>query len=151
RRRHLEEIAEMGHAAYPNRFDRSHTISEIVERYQKFAGKKADEAEAARVNEELKAAEGGEVRIAGRVINTRSAFALLSDGLRLLQVYINKNHVSEADWKLYQKVDMGDWVGVAGYLFVTKAGGLAVHATRLQFLAKSLLPMPDKFHGVADK
>ncbi|HKC86969.1 MAG TPA: amino acid--tRNA ligase-related protein, partial [Blastocatellia bacterium] len=51
----------------------------------------------------------------------------------------------------YQKLDLGDWIGVTGYLFVTKAGGLALHATRLSFLAKALLPMPDKFHGVADK
>ncbi|MGH9766560.1 MAG: lysine--tRNA ligase, partial [Blastocatellia bacterium] len=151
RRRHLEEIAEMGHAAYPNRFDRTHTISEIVERYLSYAGKKADEAEAARVNEELKAAEGGEVRIAGRIMVTRSAFALLSDGLRMLQVYIRKNDVGDAGWELYQKLDLGDWIGVTGYLFITKAGGLSVHATRLQFLAKALLPMPDKYHGVADK
>src|SRR5215475_1053210 len=141
----------MDHAVYPTRFDRTHTISQLVERYQSYAGQKADEAEAARVNEELKSAEGGEVRIAGRLINTRSAFALLSDGLRLLQVYVSKKDVSEADWKLYQKLDLGDWIGVVGYLFVTKAGGLALHATRLRFLAKALLPMPDKFHGVADK
>jgi lysyl-tRNA synthetase, class II len=151
RRRHLEEIAEMGHDVYPNRFDRTHTISQIVEHYQGYAGKKDDEAEAARVNEELKAAEGGELRIAGRIMNMRSAFALLSDGLRLLQVYIRKNDVGDADWALYQKLDLGDWIGATGYLFVTKAGGLAVHATRLQFLAKALLPMPDKYHGVADK
>ena len=151
RKRNLEEIAEMGHEVYPNRFDRTHTISEIVERYQRYTGKKADEAEAARVNEELKAAEGGEVRIAGRIMNTRSAFALLSDGLRLLQVYVNKNDVGEADWNLYKKFDLGDWIGVTGYIFITKAGGLSVHAKRLQFLAKALLPMPDKYHGVADK
>src|SRR5215475_2320836 len=124
RRRHLEEIAEMGHDVYPNRFDRTHTISQIVERYQSDAGQKADEAEAARVNEELKSAEGGEVRIAGRLLNMRSAFALLSDGLRLLQVYVSKKVVGDADWKLYQKLDLGDWIGVTGYLFVTKAGGL---------------------------
>jgi lysyl-tRNA synthetase, class II len=151
RRRHLEEIAEMGHDIYPNRFDRTHAISQIVERYQSYAGKKADEAEAARVNEDLKAAEGGEVRIAGRLITTRSAFALLSDGLRLLQVYVSKKEVGEEDWKLYQKLDLGDWIGVTGYLFVTRMGSLAVHATRLRFLAKAMLPMPDKFHGVADK
>jgi lysyl-tRNA synthetase class 2 len=151
RRRHLEEIAEMGHEVYPTRFDRTHTISQIVERYQSYAVKRADEAEAARVNEELKSAEGGEVRIAGRLINTRSAFALLSDGRRLLQVYVRKNDVGESDWELYQKLDLGDWIGVTGYLFVTKAGGLAAHATRLRFLAKALLPMPDKYHGVADK
>src|SRR6266511_2750347 len=68
----------MGHEAYPNRFDRTHTISQIVERYQKFAGKKDDEAEAARVNEELKAAEGGRVRIAG----CRFTFARMTSATR---------------------------------------------------------------------
>ncbi len=139
----------MGREVYPNRFDRTHTISEIVERYERYTGKKDDESEAARINEELKAAEGGEIRIAGRIMNTRSAFALLSDGLRLLQVYVRKNDVGEGDWGLYQKLDLGDWIGVTGYLFITKAGGLSVHATSVQFLAKALLPMPDKYHGVA--
>ncbi len=155
RRRHLEEIAEMGHAAYPNRFDRNHTISGIVEAYQKFAGKKSDEAEAARINEELKAAEGGEVRLAGRIMTMRlmgkAAFAHLSDGLGQLQVYIRKNDVGDEAWSLYQKLDLGDWIGIDGYLFITKTGELSVHVRGLQFLAKSLLPMPDKYHGVTDK
>ena len=155
RRRHLEEIAEMGHGVYPTRFDRSHTISEIVEGYQKLAGKKADEAEAARVNETLKAAEGGGVRIAGRIMTMRlmgkAAFAHLSDGLSRLQIYVRKNDVGDEAWALYQKLDIGDWIGVEGFLFITKTGELSVHANRLQFLAKALLPMPDKYHGVTDK
>jgi len=155
RRRHLEEIAEMGHDVYPNRFDRSHTISQIVERYLSYAGKKSDDAEAARVNEELKAAEGGEVRVAGRIMTMRlmgkAGFAHLSDGLSQLQMYIRKNDVGDEAWTLYQKLDIGDWVGVEGYLFVTKTGELSIHVNRLQFLAKALLPMPDKYHGVTDK
>ncbi len=155
RRRHLNEIAQMGHASYPNRFDRTHTISQIVERYGGYAGKKDDEAEAARVNEELKRAEGGEVRIAGRIMTMRlmgkAAFAHLSDGLHRLQVYVRKNDVGDEGWELYQKLDLGDWVGIAGFLFITKTGELSVHATKLQFLTKTLLPMPDKYHGVADK
>jgi len=155
RRRHLEEIAEMGHAVYPNRFDGAHTISQIVERYQSYAGKKADEAEAARINEDLKAAEGGRVRIAGRIMTMRlmgkAAFAHLSDGLRQLQIYVRKNDVGDEAWALYQKLDIGDWVGVEGFLFITKTGELSLHVTHLQFLAKALLPMPDKYHGVTDK
>ncbi|HEX5083664.1 MAG TPA: lysine--tRNA ligase [Blastocatellia bacterium] len=155
RRRHLEEIAEMSHEVYPNRFDRTHAISEIVERYQGYAVKKDDEAEAARINEELKAAEGGRVRIAGRIMTMRlmgkAAFAHLSDGLCRLQVYVRKNDVGDESWALYQKLDIGDWIGVEGYLFITKTGELSVHVTRLQFLAKALLPMPDKYHGVTDK
>src|SRR5262245_35018032 len=145
----------MGHDVYPNRFDRSHTISQIVERYLSYAGKKSDDAEAARINEELKAAEGGEVRVAGRIMTMRlmgkAGFAHLSDGLSQLQMYIRKNDVGDEAWTLYQKLDIGDWVGVEGYLFVTKTGELSIHVNRLQFLAKALLPMPDKYHGVTDK
>lgn len=154
RRRHLEEIAALGHAAYTNRFDRSHKVSELVARYHGFAGKK-EEAELASVNNELKLAEGGEVRIAGRIMTSRlmgkAAFLHLSDGLAALQVYVRKNDVGDAAWELYQKLDLGDWVGVAGYLFITKTGELSVHVTRLSFLTKALLPMPDKYHGVTDK
>jgi lysyl-tRNA synthetase class 2 len=154
RKRRLQEIAEMGLASYPNRFDRSHSISEVVDRYHAYAGKKDDEAEAARVNEELKAAEGGEVKIAGRIMTMRlmgkAAFAHLSDGLGRLQVYLRKNDIGDDLWALYQKLDLGDWVGVSGYLFITKTGELSLHVTGLQFLAKALLPMPDKYHGVAD-
>lgn len=154
RRRHLEEIAALGHAAYTNRFDRSHTVSQLVETYRSRAGKK-DEAELQQTNAELKAAEGGEVRIAGRIMTMRlmgkAAFAHLSDGLHGLQVYIRKNDVGDDAWALYQNLDLGDWIGVAGYLFITKTGELSVHVTRMQFLSKALLPMPDKYHGVTDK
>ena len=154
RRRHLEEIAALGHPPYPHRFDRTHTISEVVERYRHYAGKK-DEAEAERVNVELKAAEGGTLRLAGRMMTMRlmgkAAFAHLSDGAHQLQVYVRKNDVGEPGWDLYNKLDLGDWVGVAGYLFITKTGELSLHVSKLQFLAKALLPMPDKFHGVQDK
>jgi lysyl-tRNA synthetase, class II len=155
RKRHLADIAAMGQVAYPTRFDRTHSITQIVERYQHFAGKRDDEAEAARVNGELKAAEGGEVRLAGRILTMRlmgkAAFAHLSDGLQTLQIYVRKNDVGDDAWALYQKLDLGDWIGVAGFLFITKTGELSLHVTRLQFLAKAMLPMPDKFHGVQDK
>ncbi|MFN0109004.1 MAG: lysine--tRNA ligase [Blastocatellia bacterium] len=154
RRRHLEEIATLGHQAYTNRFDRSHKVSELVERYKNFAGKK-EEAELANTNSELKLAEGGEARIAGRIMTMRLmgkvAFVHLSDGLAALQVYIRKNDVGDAAWELYQKLDLGDWIGVAGYLFITKTGELSVHVTQMNFLTKALLPMPDKYHGVTDK
>lgn len=154
RRRHLEEITALGHAAYTNRFDRSHTVSQLVERYHGFAGKK-EEAELASTNAELKVAEGGEVRIAGRIMTSRlmgkAAFVHLSDGLAALQAYIRKNDVGDAAWELYQKLDLGDWIGVTGFLFITKTGELSVHVAQLSFLSKALLPMPDKYHGVTDK
>ncbi|MBO0797231.1 MAG: lysine--tRNA ligase [Blastocatellia bacterium] len=154
RKRHLSEIAEMGHPIYPSRFDRTHSISQLIDKYQSFAGKK-DETELARTNAELKAAEGGELRIAGRLLTRRlmgkAAFVHLSDGLNQLQIYLRKNDVGDAGWDLYQKLDIGDWIGVSGFLFVTKTGELSLHAGSLRFLAKALLPMPDKYHGVQDK
>lgn len=152
RKRHLAEIAEMGHAVYPHRFDRTHTLTEIVEKYRDRAGRR-DEAELERINIELKSA--GEVAVAGRIMTMRlmgkAAFAHLSDGLNLLQVYIRKNDVGDDTWNLYQKLDLGDWIGVRGYIFVTKTGELSIHVSSLRFLAKALLPMPDKYHGVQDK
>jgi lysyl-tRNA synthetase, class II len=154
RKLHLSEIAALGHAAYPNRFDRTHTISQLAERYMSYAGKK-DDAELERANAELKAAEGGEVRIAGRILTSRlmgkAAFAHLSDGLNQLQIYLRKNDIGEAGWELSRKLDHGDWIGVTGFLFITKTGELSLHAIRLEFLAKAMLPMPDKYHGVQDK
>lgn len=152
RKRHLAEIAEMGHAVYPHRFDRTHTLTEIVEKYRDRAGRR-DEAELERINIELKSA--GEVAVAGRIMTMRlmgkAAFAHLSDGLNLLQVYVRKNDVGDDAWNLYQKLDLGDWIGVRGYIFVTKTGELSIHVSSLRFLAKALLPMPDKYHGVQDK
>ncbi len=154
RKRNLEDLKAAGHPAYPNRFDRTHTISQIVDRYHSYGGKK-DATELERANLELKAAEGGEVRLAGRIMTMRlmgkAAFAHLSDGLNRLQIYLRKNDVGESCWELYQKLDLGDWIGATGFLFITKTGELSLHVTSLQFLAKALLPMPDKYHGVHDK
>lgn len=154
RKRHLADIAALGHPVYPTRFDRTHTVTELFTRYHQQAGKKeGEELEAA--NQALKAAEGGEVRIAGRIMTMRlmgkAAFAHLSDGLHQLQVYLRKNDLGDDVWNLYQKLDLGDWIGISGYLFITKTGELSVHVTSLKFLAKALLPMPDKYHGVTDK
>ena len=154
RKQHLAEITGMGHPAYTNRYDRTHTITRIIEEYSGHAGRK-EEADLERSNTELKAAEGGELRIAGRIMTMRlmgkAAFAHLTDGLNQIQVYIRKNDLGDEAWALYQRLDLGDWIGVTGYLFITKTGELSVHVTRLQFLAKALLPMPDKYHGVQDK
>lgn len=114
------------------------------------------------LNEELKAL--GTVRIAGRLTTpTRGNFVHLTDGVSKLQVYCNKkgplalikNDGSDTldetnGWALWQLLDHGDLIGVEGYLFVTNTGEVSVHVEKLQFLAKAMLPMPDKMHGIAD-
>jgi lysyl-tRNA synthetase class 2 len=105
------------------------------------------------------------VRVAGRIaapprVMGKAAFVHLSDGTSRLQIYVRRQDVvgisndadgREADgWKLFGLLDHGDFIGVEGYLFVTKTGELSVHVEKLQFLAKALLPMPDKMHGIHD-
>ena len=114
------------------------------------------------LNEELKAL--GTVRIAGRLTTpTRGNFVHLTDGMSKLQVYANKkgplalikndgadSSDEENGWALWQLLDHGDLVGVEGFLFITNTGEVSVHVEKLQFLAKAMLPMPDKMHGIAD-
>ncbi|MEJ7618280.1 MAG: amino acid--tRNA ligase-related protein [Pyrinomonadaceae bacterium] len=83
----------------------------------------------------------------------------LSDGRERLQIYAQsgchgRSHDaaggSSDGWQLFQLLDHGDIIGIAGYLFVTKTGELSIHVRELHFLAKALLPMPDKLHGISD-
>ena len=93
----------------------------------------------------------------------KAAFVHLSDGVAAVQIYIRKadakavnnatRELIEAEgkgWELFELLDHGDFIGAEGYLFITKTGELSVHVTSLQFLAKALVPMPDKMHGIHD-
>ncbi len=114
------------------------------------------------INERLKAL--GNVRFAGRLTTpTRGNFVHLTDGMGKLQIYCNKKGPlalvkndgsdtldAENGWAVWQLLDHGDFVGVEGYLFVTNTGEVSVHVEKLQFLAKAMLPMPDKMHGIED-
>ncbi|HKP69633.1 MAG TPA: lysine--tRNA ligase [Pyrinomonadaceae bacterium] len=110
----------------------------------------------------------GNVRISGRLavpprVMGKAAFVHLSDGMSRLQIYVRKqdavaisNDTREpidqegAAWELFGLLDHGDFIGVEGYLFITNTGEVSVHVEKLQFLAKAMLPMPDKMHGIAD-
>ena len=144
RQKKLMAITELGFEPYPRRFDLSHTLPEVLAAFS------------ARTAEELAAesAERRAVRVAGRMMTIRphgkAGFAHLAGGGARLQVYVRQDSVSARDWELYKLLDIGDLVGVAGYLFRTKTGELTVHAERLEFLAKALLPLPEKWHGLAD-
>jgi len=108
------------------------------------------------------------VRVAGRMavpprVMGKAAFVHLSDGIERLQIYVRKqdakainNNTGEVideegiAWELFGLLHHGDFIGVEGYLFVTKTGELSVHVETIQFLSKAMLPMPDKMHGIAD-
>jgi lysyl-tRNA synthetase class 2 len=80
----------------------------------------------------------------------KAGFAHLMQNGERLQVYVKKDQVGERDFQLYQQIDIGDIIGVEGYLFRTRTGELSVHVERIEHLAKTLLSMPEKWHGLED-
>ncbi len=95
------------------------------------------------------------VILAGRLLAIRdmgkSVFATVGDVEGRIQIYLNQKGVSETDWAAYQLLDLGDWIGVDGETFTTGKGEPSVKVNSLTVLSKSLRPMPDKWHGVADR
>ncbi|HVA00461.1 MAG TPA: lysine--tRNA ligase [Terriglobia bacterium] len=141
RERKLRAIADLGFELYPRKFDFTHTIPQVLSSY---SGQTAENL----------AAEKVPVRVAGRVMTIRphgkAGFAHLQGGGERLQIYVRLDAVGERDFELYKLLDLGDPIGVEGYLFRTRTGELTVHAEHLYFLAKALLPLPEKWHGLAD-
>src|SRR4029079_2647665 len=141
RQANLEELVRLGVAAYPNKFARSTTIDALV----RARGEQTAEAlEAARP----------EARIAGRILSIRgfgkANFLVLSDGLARVQAYVRADSMSERDFQIFKRLDFGDQIGVEGRIFRTKTNELTIWVSRLEFLAKCLLPMPEKWHGLTD-
>ncbi len=94
------------------------------------------------------------VRLAGRLISRRimgkASFAHLLDGKGKIQLYVARDGVGEEDYAAFKKWDIGDIIGIEGHLFRTRTGEISVHATGITLLAKSLLPLPEKFHGLTN-
>jgi lysyl-tRNA synthetase class 2 len=136
----IREIEALGYRPYGHRFEFTHTIPEILERY------------GASTAEEL--IPQVRVRIAGRIMTQRrmgkAGFAHMQQNGERLQIYVRKDAVGERDFALFQLIDIGDIVGAEGYLFRTRTGELSVHVEQLEFLSKTLLSMPEKWHGLED-
>ena len=98
--------------------------------------------------------EGRRVRLAGRIVSHRdmgkSQFLHLQDRAGRLQIYVQKPALPEKELAVFQLLDLGDIVGVEGTLFTTKAGEPSVRVESLTLLSKSLVPLPDKWHGLVD-
>ena len=128
-------------SVYPNNFDKIHSATEIIEG---FDSKSKEELE---LNKK-------KVSIAGRLLTIRlmgnSAFANLHDDSGKIQIYLQKKHVGESGYKLFKIMDLGDIVGVKGEIFKTKTGELTINVSSIVLLSKSLRPLPEKFHGIAD-
>lgn len=141
RRANLEAITRLGFVAYPNKFDTTHAVSQLVDLH---SASPAADLDASRV----------ETVTAGRIVSVRNfgkaSFLVLSDGRSRIQVYVRQDALSERDYQLSKLLDLGDHIGVSGHLFRTKTNELSIWASALQFLAKCFLPLPEKWHGLQD-
>ncbi len=126
---------------FPNQFRREDLASDLMARYAKVA--KEDLAPQA-----VKVAVAG--RIVLRRIMGRASFFHIQDVSGRLQIYVRQNDIP-ALYEQFTHWDLGDIVGVKGELFITNTGELTVHAHDIELLTKALRPLPDKFHGLADK
>ena len=137
----LGKISALGQLPYPYKFEASHGIPQILAEY---SGKTGEELEKNRVT----------VKVAGRLMSIRgqgkAGFAHLQQAGQRLQIYVRLDAVGENGFALYKLLDLGDHIGVSGYLFRTKTNELSIHVETITFLAKDLLPLPEKFHGLTD-
>lgn len=141
REKKLEQIKALGYDAFPREFRWTERPGDILTKYG---------------TKDLMALETEpvEVRVAGRLVSYRlmgkAGFAHLQGSGHRVQIYVRKDVVGEQGFALFQLLDLGDHVGVKGRLFRTKTGELSVWVEGLFFLSKALLPLPEKWHGLAD-
>ncbi len=142
RQQKLDGLRAAGVDPYPPRFRVDESISDLRARLDSSTA------------EELEAERPG-VRLAGRVRAVRGhgkvSFVDLSDGAAQIQLYVKKDQLPELAWSSFRLVDLGDFVGVDGSVFRTKSGELSLHVEELCVLAKALRPLPEKYHGLADR
>lgn len=131
----LARLVEMGKNPYEIvKFDKDSDAMDIKDNFDSFEGK--------------------EVCLAGRMISRRimgkASFANLLDGTGSIQLYVSKTDIGEEDYAEFKKFDIGDIIGVKGTVFKTKTGEISVHSSSICMLSKSLLPLPEKYHGLTN-
>ena len=112
-------------------------------------------ANSSSIKENFDSLEGKEVSIAGRLMSRRimgkASFSHISDRDGLIQIYVKRDDVGEEDYMSYKKdYDIGDIVGIKGFVFKTQTGEISVHCTHIEMLSKSLRPLPEKQHGLTN-
>jgi lysyl-tRNA synthetase class 2 len=146
RQEKLKQIATLGQQAYPNTFAPPpdhplRTIPEIRAAYDTWIGEQFDATKVP-------------VAVAGRLMAIRqqgkAGFATLQQNGMRLQIYVRKDAVGDSAFDLYKLLDLGDHIGVTGYLFRTRTNELTIHVETITFLSKALLALPEKYHGLAD-
>jgi lysyl-tRNA synthetase class 2 len=137
----LSQISALGQQTYPNQFLTTHTLAEVRLRFSEATPETLD-------------AQRTIVTVAGRLMAIRAqgkaGFAQLQQGGERLQIYVRLDAVGEQGFQLYKLLDLGDHIGVSGYVFRTRTGELTIHVEKITFLAKAMLALPEKYHGLAD-
>jgi lysyl-tRNA synthetase, class II len=136
----VHEIEALGYRPFGKRFDFTSTVPEVLREY----GEKTAEELLPEIR----------LKLAGRIQTIRrmgkAGFMHIQQNGARLQCYVRKDAVSERDYQLFSLLDIGDIIGADGYLFRTRTGELSLHVESLEFLSKTLLAMPEKFHGLED-
>lgn len=141
RRQKLDELRGMGIDPFGRKFERTHHARDVLDAYDGLS------------NEELEA-KGVEVAMAGRIMQKRimgkASFAHIQDITGKIQIYVRQDTVGETQYRAFDLLDIGDVIGVRGTVFKTKTGETSIKVSELDVMTKSLLPLPDKFHGLKD-
>ena len=135
RREKLQELQEQGKDPFEiTKFNRTNTAGEIKSNYEKFEQK--------------------DVTVAGRIIAKRimgkASFCTIQDCDEKIQSYVSINDLGEESYKAFKTFDIGDIIGITGFVFKTRTEEISVHAKEITLLSKSLRPLPEKFHGLKD-
>ena len=135
RREKLDKLREEGKDPYKiTKFERTHTSKEIVDNYDELEGK--------------------DVTVAGRIMAKRimgkASFCHIQDSTGKIQSYVSINDLGEESYKQFKEDDIGDIIGITGFVFKTRTGEISIHAKEVTLLSKSLRPLPEKFHGLKD-
>ena len=140
RREKLEEFKRSGYDPFPYKYERTHGSSQILKQYEHLNGEEEGKEE---------------VSVAGRVMAKRghgkAFFMHLMDGEGRVQIYAKLDVLGKDKYEHFEKLDMGDFIGVKGKIFRTRTGELTVRVSDWTLLSKSLHPMPEKWHGLQDK
>lgn len=131
----LKELQSQGKDPYKiTKFDVTNSSLEIIENFDKFDQK--------------------EVVVAGRMMSKRimgkASFCHIQDATGRLQSYVSTNDLGEESYKAFKSYDIGDIIGIKGFVFKTKTEEVSIHAKEVVLLSKSLRPLPEKFHGLKD-
>lgn len=141
RRDKLDALRELGIDPFGTKFVRDNEAGKVMAAYADLTKEDLDE-------------KAVEVSLAGRIMTKRAmgkaSFAHMQDLSGRIQIYVRADSVEENKYKAFDLLDIGDMIGVKGVVFKTKTGELSVKVTDLEVLTKSLLPLPDKFHGLKD-